>query len=134
MNNCNFYSPLISSAQRLPNGNALITEGSDGRFFEVTPDHAIVWEHVSPFFGKDGRSNFACRAYRVPYEWVPQVTKPAESAVPRLDNSRFRVPGTHYQKNYKTTPVQGAMGFQPPQLCVAEVEDDPSRFMECLFF
>jgi hypothetical protein len=126
MNNYNFYSPLISSAQRLPNGNTLITEGSDGRFFEVTPDHTIVWEHVSPFFGKDGRSNFAYRAYRVPYEWVPQVQKPLETAVPRLDNSRFRVPGTIYQESYKTTPVQGTMGFQPPQLCVAEVEDDPS--------
>ena len=35
--------------QRLPNGNTLITEGSDGRVFEVTPDHKIVWEFVSPY-------------------------------------------------------------------------------------
>ena len=32
-----FYSPFISSAQRLPNGNTLITEGSGGRLIEVTP-------------------------------------------------------------------------------------------------
>ena len=31
-----FYSPFVSGAQRLPNGNTLITEGSDGRIFEVT--------------------------------------------------------------------------------------------------
>ena len=33
----NFFSPRISNAQRLPNGNTLINEGWFGRFFEVTP-------------------------------------------------------------------------------------------------
>ncbi|MBT8346296.1 MAG: aryl-sulfate sulfotransferase, partial [Desulfofustis sp.] len=42
-----FYSPFISSAQRLPNGNTLITEGSGGRIIEVTKDHEIVWEYIS---------------------------------------------------------------------------------------
>ena len=124
MNNYNFYSPLISSAQRLPNGNTLITEGSDGRFFEVTQDHTIVWEHISPFFGKDGRGNYSYRAYRLPYEWVPQVQKPIEKAIPRLDISTFRVPGVEIQASYKTTSVEGTMGFQPPQLCVAEIDDE----------
>lgn len=36
------YSMFISSAQRLPNGNTLITEGADGRLFEVTVDHELV--------------------------------------------------------------------------------------------
>ena len=47
-----FYSPFISSAQRLPNGNTLVTEGSDGRIFEVTRDHELVWEYISPYWGK----------------------------------------------------------------------------------
>ena len=52
------YSHYISAAQRLPNGNTLITEGADGRIFEVTPQHELVWEYVSPYFaaypgGKD---------------------------------------------------------------------------------
>ena len=42
--NTKFYSQLISSAQRLPNGNTMITEGSDCRMFEVTPDKEVVWE------------------------------------------------------------------------------------------
>jgi len=33
-----FYSNMISSAQRLPNGNTLITEGNGGRVFEVPPN------------------------------------------------------------------------------------------------
>jgi uncharacterized protein (UPF0248 family) len=48
----NFFSPRMGCAQRLPNGNTLITESSFGRFFEVTKDGEIVWEYVNPFFGK----------------------------------------------------------------------------------
>jgi uncharacterized protein (UPF0248 family) len=48
----NFFSPRMGSAQRLPNGNTLITEASFGRLFEVTTEGEIVWEYVNPFFGK----------------------------------------------------------------------------------
>jgi hypothetical protein len=47
----NFFSPRISNAQRLPNGNTLIDEGWFGRFFEVTPEGETVWEYVNPYFG-----------------------------------------------------------------------------------
>ena len=47
----NFFSPRMGCAQRLPNGNTLITESSFGRFFEVTKEGEIVWEYVNPFFG-----------------------------------------------------------------------------------
>jgi hypothetical protein len=39
-----FFSTNISGAQRLPNGNTLITEGAGARVFEVTPQRRIVWE------------------------------------------------------------------------------------------
>ncbi len=44
-----FYSFMVSGADRLPNGNTLITEGATGRLFEVTPEGETVWEYVSPF-------------------------------------------------------------------------------------
>ena len=44
-----FYSAFISGAQRLKNGNTLITQGMHGRFFEVTPDKEIVWEYWNPY-------------------------------------------------------------------------------------
>ena len=47
----NFFSPRISNAVRLPNGNTLINEGSFGRFFEVTREGDVVWEYVNPYFG-----------------------------------------------------------------------------------
>jgi len=43
-----FYSPEISGAHRLPNGNTLICAGTVGTFFEVTPAGEIVWKYVNP--------------------------------------------------------------------------------------
>jgi outer membrane protein assembly factor BamB len=45
-----FFSPYISGAQRLANGNTLISEGVHGRLFEVTREGEVVWEFVSPHF------------------------------------------------------------------------------------
>ncbi len=39
-----FFTEWRGFAQRLPNGNTLITESDTGRVFEITPDKKIVWE------------------------------------------------------------------------------------------
>ncbi len=44
-----FFSGHISGAQRLPNGNTLICEGAEGRFFEVTSQGEVVWEYLNSF-------------------------------------------------------------------------------------
>jgi hypothetical protein len=46
-----FYSPFISGAHRMSNGNTLITEGAGGRFFEVDADKNVVWEYRTPYAG-----------------------------------------------------------------------------------
>lgn len=46
--NTDFFSPILSSAQRLPNGNTLICEGTSGRFFEIDSSNNIVWDYVNP--------------------------------------------------------------------------------------
>jgi hypothetical protein len=46
-----FYSPFISGATRLPNGNTLICSGAPGRFLEVTPAGQIVWDYRDPHSG-----------------------------------------------------------------------------------
>ena len=43
-----FLSFRLSNAQRLANGNTLITSGAQGRLFEVTPQGREVWRYVSP--------------------------------------------------------------------------------------
>lgn len=86
-----FYSSFISSARRLPNGNTLIDEGMNGRFFQVTREGEIVWEYVSPYNGKapsgDAISNWVYRALPVNYNWVPDGTPRSEVAVVPAGNT-----------------------------------------------
>lgn len=93
-----FFSPYISSAQRLPNGNTLIDEGIDGRFFQVTPQGKIVWEYVSPFArstsGPGPRPATAGMVYRiqgVPYSWVPETDPHAQIPVHPPASAEFHM-------------------------------------------
>ena len=85
-----FFSTNISSAQRLPNGNTLICEGAGGRVFEVTSGGRIVWEFMNPFF-ENGRDDIY-RAYRIPYDWLPQVAPATAVAVTPPPPSTFTLP------------------------------------------
>ncbi|HSP67629.1 MAG TPA: aryl-sulfate sulfotransferase [Bryobacteraceae bacterium] len=88
-----FFATNISGAQRLPNGNTLITEGPSGRVFEVTRDGSIIWEYVFPLFTTAARpTNSVYRAYRLPYGWIPQLARPKEAAVTPPEAGKFRVP------------------------------------------
>jgi Arylsulfotransferase (ASST) len=76
----NFYSPRISNAQRLPNGNTLINEGFFGRFFEVTSEGDVVWEYVNPYFSPatgpaKAQNNHVFRVYRYTEEEVARARK-----------------------------------------------------------
>ncbi|MBA9085870.1 hypothetical protein FHR92_002337 [Fontibacillus solani] len=121
-----FYSPYISSAQRLPNGNTLITEGADGRIFEVTRSHELVWEYISPY-SNQRNSNMVYRAYRVPYEWVPQLERPVEQAIEPLDVAKFRVPGAAETGTDSVVTVEGTVSYGEGALCVARFDEKPSE-------
>jgi len=97
-----FYSPIVGSAQRLPNGNTLIDEGTDGRIFQVTKEGDIVWEYVSPHLmpvpvtplpGRKGiMGNLIYRAQAVPYDWTPEGTARSEKPVTPPDLANFHIP------------------------------------------
>lgn len=73
-----FYSPTVSGAQRLPNGNTLITEGTSGRMFQITPKGQIVWEYVSPFFNintRDWEVNMIFRGLHYTADMLPNLSK-----------------------------------------------------------
>lgn len=115
--NSTFYSQLVSSAQRLANGNTLITEGCFCRVFEVTAEKEIVWEYRAPFDNlvKDTNGiNETCiyRAYRYPYDYVPQLPQPQEIPVKRVDNMSFRMPGAAEGMIQEITTVVGAEGYE----------------------
>src|SRR4029450_6349143 len=110
--------PFISSAQSLPNGNTLITEGSDGRIFEVTRDHQLVWEYISPYWGEGHLNlNMVYRAYRYPHDWVPQLAEPKPTPVQRLDIKQFRVPGAAPLGRDREVKGQGASPEQRDADC-----------------
>jgi hypothetical protein len=90
--NPRFFSTNISSAQRLPNGNTLITAGAGGRMFEVTREGAIVWEYMYPLFSGANATNAVYRAYRLPYGWIPQLAEPKQQRVTPPALGDFKVP------------------------------------------
>lgn len=72
----NLFSPNLSSLQVLPNDNVLITAGTTGYTFEMTPDNEIVWEYVTPFDGStivtqggNPFQNFTFRVDRYPLDF-----------------------------------------------------------------
>jgi hypothetical protein len=69
-----FFSPNISGAQRLPNGNTLICEGNSGHLFEVTSAGETVWEYVTAYnqFGAivQGNNPFGNSTFRA-YRYAP---------------------------------------------------------------
>ena len=124
--NTKFYSQLISSAQRLPNGNTMITEGCCCRMFEVTADKEIVWEYYAPF---ESSNPMVYRAYRYPYSYVPQLEVPEEIPVVQLNNRTFRVPGAAEGMIANETMVEEAFGYEGAfENCVTEDEDSNSPF------
>lgn len=57
-----FFTPIVGSAQRLPNGNTLICQGFYGRIFEIDQAGNIVWDFTNPFVNPS--SNFEERGPR----------------------------------------------------------------------
>jgi hypothetical protein len=69
------FSPIISGAQRLPNGNTLVCFGPQGHLFEVTPAGEVVWEYRNPY-GGDAPGWMPPQARLLPYplfraRWIP---------------------------------------------------------------
>ena len=91
----------------------------------MTQEHEIVWEYVSPYYGKEGNQHSVYRSYRVPYRWIPQVERPREKLIPKLDVTKFRVPGSANKRPNKVTPTKGAKQIPfSPQECVLPRDED----------
>nr|POF26420.1 hypothetical protein CFP56_22569 [Quercus suber] len=83
-----FFTPFMGGAQRLKNGNTLITEAATGRVFEVTLDGHICWDYVVSTFadykGHDASeledifpypANALFRAYKYSPEQIPWLAR-----------------------------------------------------------
>ena len=88
-----FFTPFMGAAQRLRNGNTLITEAALGRVFEVTQEGKICWEYVVDDFASyeglgapelegifDYAANAVFRAYKYTPEEVPWLRRKLEKS------------------------------------------------------
>ncbi len=58
-----FYAPFMGGAQRLPNGNTLISDLRNARVFEITSSGVLAWEYLM----EPGEQVY--RAYRMDFAW-----------------------------------------------------------------
>jgi len=68
-----FYTAGRGSAQRLPNGNTLITNSGRGQIFEIASNGDVVWEFLNPNFDPQGKRWAIARAYRYPTSFVDDL-------------------------------------------------------------
>ena len=75
-----FYAPIMSGTQRLPNGNTLAVDGPAGTIFQITRDGRIVWKYIVPLHKRvhllqGERAVEAEREFPTPYgDPVPLLT------------------------------------------------------------
>ena len=63
------------------------------------------------------------RAYRVPYEWVPQLELPIETEIAPLDVNDYRLPGAAPRGAVTTVEVEGTISYGEGALCVARTDE-----------
>jgi hypothetical protein len=102
----------------------LITEGSGGRIFELTEDHEVVWEYISPYWGKLFHVNMVYRAYRVPYAWIPQIDSPKEIPIEPIDVTTFRMPGASKSGPNRVVQVEGVLPYRSSSALCVETDID----------
>ncbi len=81
---------------------------------------------LATYWGKQMKMNMVYRAYRVPYEWIPQLDKPEEVAIEPVDVTTFRMPGAAAPGPQRTIEIEGSRPYQgDAALCVAaDIEDE----------
>jgi len=69
-NPTDFFSPVVSGANRLRNGNTLICNGVPGEFWEIDNNNTVVWKYINPVSAiimTDGESGSGNSVFRCTY-------------------------------------------------------------------
>ncbi|WP_142783910.1 aryl-sulfate sulfotransferase [Changchengzhania lutea] len=99
-NPTDFFSRIMSSAQRLPNGSALICDADSGYFFELDTSKNKVWEYINPLKnngeilnqGDAPVANRTFRAFKYSNEYVAFIGKDLTPGNPIELNSNLNEP------------------------------------------
>lgn len=68
-----FFSRVMGSCQRLPNGNTLIVHSEGGVAFEATPQGATAWSYEGTLMRPDGHRVKLIRMRRIPPEVIEGI-------------------------------------------------------------
>jgi hypothetical protein len=68
-----FFSRVMGSCQRLPNGNTLIVDSEGGAAFELTPRGAPAWSYEGTLQTPEGRRDKIIRMRRIPTATVDEI-------------------------------------------------------------
>ena len=133
-----FFSYGVSGAQRLKDGDTLICNGVEGKFFEITPDGTTVWQYENPYPGP--LSNQVFKIVYIPPE-EPSEHEPNLDCIGSLSWSSIQpgqtVEGTFQVENIgenmsllnweiNTSSVSwGSWSFNPEQGSNLTPEDGP---------
>ncbi len=111
-NPTDFYSPYLSSARRLPNGNTLICEGEDGHFFEVTPQKEIVWQYFNLFPIPLPGVNIVFKAQRYPIDY-PGIGETSTDIISEMAETQNTLAATT-QTYAQTIPLSQTQSSSQP--------------------
>ncbi len=68
-----FFTPGRGGAQRLDNGNTLVTNSNHGQAFEVTPEGEMVWEFLNPHLNEERHRKTFRRMQHLPRGFVEGI-------------------------------------------------------------
>lgn len=127
-----FYSQIISGAQRLPNGNTLICSGVQGRFFEVTPSKNIVWTYKNPVINStrltDGDVPMNGMVFRCEYYPKSYSAFKNRNLSPKGNLEKNSIPySCNYESNkpviVKLTPAKNSSNIMPTNIISLEFNE-----------
>ncbi|HKJ24738.1 MAG TPA: arylsulfotransferase family protein [Myxococcota bacterium] len=72
-----FFTSGRGAAQKLPNGNVLVSNSNEGEAFEVTRDGRVVWRFYHPVLDEEGRRRVIVRMIRYPASQIDPLLEGA---------------------------------------------------------
>jgi hypothetical protein len=111
------FSDFLGGAVRLPNGNTLVCDGANGRFFQITAAGKIIWEYVNPFIPVTHFQGAVLRVEAYNPDYCPQLKSIAEGggteAASAANAAPAGTPGSPAQNGapYPRTAVWALLGI-----------------------
>ena len=101
-----FYSYMISGAQRIANGNTVICDGKLGLFFEVNFEKETVWEYLNPYPNPRLNTVFKIETYPSNYSGLSNLIQQPKNPEKPNGTTNGGI-GIEYNYSTLTTDPQG---------------------------